>query len=255
MLCIGFGRWPPQNITEAWLTIVSMMVGATFYALFIGNMSTLLLSIDSSGRLYSERVRLNIVPYSTYYKPMMYYKPTPLFSSKFLYRYRTLIYYGNSHYKPMMYYKPTPPVQSWCKEDRPWAYNTYYTVDTIRTDALVVAVAQRCVSMGQLLSSILIILLNSILIILLSSILFILLSSILIILLTCPNSDALLCYSNDPFLTVYLRTLCLHTGAPEAFWHDWTERQIQVHWALQVPQNVRSVLLCSQGKPARDDRP
>ncbi len=38
---------------------------------------------------------------------MMYYKPTPLFSSKFLYRYRTLIY-GNSHYKPMMYYKPTP---------------------------------------------------------------------------------------------------------------------------------------------------
>lgn len=58
MLCIGFGRWPPQNITEAWLTIVSMMVGATFYALFIGNMSTLLLSIDSSGRLYSEKVWL-----------------------------------------------------------------------------------------------------------------------------------------------------------------------------------------------------
>ncbi len=23
----------------------------------------------------------------------------------------------------------SPPVQSWCKEDRPWAYNTYYTVD------------------------------------------------------------------------------------------------------------------------------
>ncbi len=38
---------------------------------------------------------------------MMYYKPTPLFSSKLLYRYNTLIY-GNSHYKPMMYYKPTP---------------------------------------------------------------------------------------------------------------------------------------------------
>ena len=56
MLCIGFGRWPPQNVTEVWLTIVSMMTGATFYALFIGNMSTLLLSIDSSGRLYSEKV-------------------------------------------------------------------------------------------------------------------------------------------------------------------------------------------------------
>jgi hyperpolarization activated cyclic nucleotide-gated potassium channel 2 len=56
MLCIGFGRWPPQNTTEVWLTIISMMTGATFYALFIGNMSTLLLSIDSSGRLYSEKV-------------------------------------------------------------------------------------------------------------------------------------------------------------------------------------------------------
>ncbi len=27
-----------------------------------------------------------ILPYSTYYKPMIYYKPTPLFRSKFLYR-------------------------------------------------------------------------------------------------------------------------------------------------------------------------
>ena len=56
MLCIGFGRWPPQNVTEVWLTVISMMVGATFYALFIGNMSTLLLSIDSSGRIYNEKV-------------------------------------------------------------------------------------------------------------------------------------------------------------------------------------------------------
>ncbi len=30
-----------------------------------------------------------------------------------------------------------------------------------------------------------------------------LLSSILTILLTCPNSDSMLCYTNDPFLTVY----------------------------------------------------
>ncbi len=30
-----------------------------------------------------------------------------------------------------------------------------------------------------------------------------LLSSILTILLTCPNSDTLVCYSNDPFLTVH----------------------------------------------------
>ena len=56
MLSIGFGRFPPQNVTEVWLTILSMIVGATFYALFIGNISTLLLSSDSSGRLYDEKV-------------------------------------------------------------------------------------------------------------------------------------------------------------------------------------------------------
>ncbi len=47
---------------------------------------------------------VNSVPYSTYYNPMMYYKPTPLFSSKFLHRYRTLIYV----YKPSTHFKPTP---------------------------------------------------------------------------------------------------------------------------------------------------
>ena len=56
MLCIGFGRWPPQNITEVWLTIISMTIGAMFYALYIGNMSDLILSIDYSGRIYNEKV-------------------------------------------------------------------------------------------------------------------------------------------------------------------------------------------------------
>ncbi len=49
------------------------------------------------------------VPYSTYYKPMVYYKPTSLFSSKFLYRYRMLIYGRFVYiYKHLLYYKPTP---------------------------------------------------------------------------------------------------------------------------------------------------
>ncbi len=56
MLSIGFGRFPPQNVTEVWLTMISMVIGATFYALFIGNISTLILSSDSSGRLYDEKV-------------------------------------------------------------------------------------------------------------------------------------------------------------------------------------------------------
>lgn len=56
MLCIGYGRFPPNNITELWVTLCSMTIGATFYAVFIGIMSTLIMSIDSSGRLYKEKV-------------------------------------------------------------------------------------------------------------------------------------------------------------------------------------------------------
>ncbi len=49
-----------------------------------------------------------------------------IFATKFLYRYRMPIY-GIFVYKLSTYYKPTP-VQSWCKEDCPWAYNAYYMV-------------------------------------------------------------------------------------------------------------------------------
>lgn len=56
MLCIGYGRFPPNNVTELWVTLCSMTIGATFYAVFIGIMSTLIMSIDSSGRLYKEKV-------------------------------------------------------------------------------------------------------------------------------------------------------------------------------------------------------
>lgn len=56
MLCIGYGRFPPHTVGEAWLTILSMLAGATFYAIFIGHMSSLLMHIDSSGRLYNEKV-------------------------------------------------------------------------------------------------------------------------------------------------------------------------------------------------------
>lgn len=56
MLCIGYGRYPPQAITELWITLCSMTIGATFYAVFIGIISSLIMSIDSSGRLYNEKV-------------------------------------------------------------------------------------------------------------------------------------------------------------------------------------------------------
>ncbi|XP_068741021.1 potassium/sodium hyperpolarization-activated cyclic nucleotide-gated channel 2-like [Montipora capricornis] len=56
MLCIGYGRYPPQALSELWITLCSMTIGATFYAVFIGIMSSLIMSIDSSGRLYNEKL-------------------------------------------------------------------------------------------------------------------------------------------------------------------------------------------------------
>ncbi|XP_072028417.1 LOW QUALITY PROTEIN: potassium/sodium hyperpolarization-activated cyclic nucleotide-gated channel 2-like [Amphiura filiformis] len=81
MLSIGFGRFPPMNVTEMWTTTISMMLGATFYALFIGHMSTLLLSIDASGRMYNEKInqakeymRYRKVPCSLQKRVLEYYE-------------------------------------------------------------------------------------------------------------------------------------------------------------------------------------
>ena len=57
MLSIGYGNLgPPVNVADTWVTMISMLAGATFYALFIGHMSSLLMTLDSSGRLYNEKV-------------------------------------------------------------------------------------------------------------------------------------------------------------------------------------------------------
>ena len=57
MLCIGYGRYPPQNIPETCITISSMMTGATFYALFIAYSINVIQTMDSPGRNYKEKVR------------------------------------------------------------------------------------------------------------------------------------------------------------------------------------------------------
>jgi len=61
MLCIGFGRYPPQSTTDVWLTMVSMLTGATCYALFVGHSTTLIQSFDTSKRLYREKVGCRVV--------------------------------------------------------------------------------------------------------------------------------------------------------------------------------------------------
>ena len=56
MLSIGYGRYPPQSTTDVWLTMISMLTGATCYALFVGHSTTLIQSFDTSRRLYSDKV-------------------------------------------------------------------------------------------------------------------------------------------------------------------------------------------------------
>ncbi len=56
MLCIGYGQRPPRTTVEVWVTIVSMLLGATLYAMFIGHITNLIYSSTSSTRLYNEKV-------------------------------------------------------------------------------------------------------------------------------------------------------------------------------------------------------
>ncbi|GFY58503.1 hypothetical protein TNIN_75921 [Trichonephila inaurata madagascariensis] len=59
MLCIGYGRFPPQSLTDMWLTLLSMISGATCYALFLGHTTNLIQSLDSSRRQYREKDVIN----------------------------------------------------------------------------------------------------------------------------------------------------------------------------------------------------
>jgi len=67
MLSIGYGRYPPHNMVDVWLTMVSMLTmismltGAICYALFIGHSTTLIQSFDTSKRLYREKVGILIM--------------------------------------------------------------------------------------------------------------------------------------------------------------------------------------------------
>ena len=47
-----------KSISDAWMTMVSMMTGAICYAIFIGHSAALIQSFDASGRLYREKVAI-----------------------------------------------------------------------------------------------------------------------------------------------------------------------------------------------------
>lgn len=58
MLCIGYGAQAPVSMSDLWITMLSMIVGATCYAMFVGHATALIQSLDSSRRQYQEKVTL-----------------------------------------------------------------------------------------------------------------------------------------------------------------------------------------------------
>lgn len=56
MLCIGYGQFIPVLLSEATVTIFSMVTGATFYALFIAHSMAYIIQRDASKSSYQEKV-------------------------------------------------------------------------------------------------------------------------------------------------------------------------------------------------------
>ncbi|RVE67264.1 hypothetical protein OJAV_G00115420 [Oryzias javanicus] len=67
MLCIGYGANPPEGMTDVWLTMISMVVGATCYAMFLGHATNLVQSLDASHRQYQEKYK-QVEQYMSFHK-------------------------------------------------------------------------------------------------------------------------------------------------------------------------------------------
>ncbi|XP_061414515.1 potassium/sodium hyperpolarization-activated cyclic nucleotide-gated channel 1-like [Lethenteron reissneri] len=67
MLCIGYGQRAPVSMADLWLTMLSMIVGATCYAMFIGHATALIQSLDSSRRQYQEKYK-QVEQYMSFHK-------------------------------------------------------------------------------------------------------------------------------------------------------------------------------------------
>uniref|UniRef100_A0A8C4PXM5 Cyclic nucleotide-binding domain-containing protein n=1 Tax=Eptatretus burgeri TaxID=7764 RepID=A0A8C4PXM5_EPTBU len=67
MLCIGYGQQAPIGMSDVWLTMLSMIVGATCYAMFVGYATALIQSLDSSRRQYQEKYK-QVEQYMSFHK-------------------------------------------------------------------------------------------------------------------------------------------------------------------------------------------
>ncbi|XP_048845439.1 potassium/sodium hyperpolarization-activated cyclic nucleotide-gated channel 1-like [Brienomyrus brachyistius] len=67
MLCIGYGARSPVSMSDVWVTMLSMIVGATCYAMFVGHATALIQSLDSSRRQYQEKYK-QVEQYMSFHK-------------------------------------------------------------------------------------------------------------------------------------------------------------------------------------------
>ncbi|ELK25892.1 Potassium/sodium hyperpolarization-activated cyclic nucleotide-gated channel 1 [Myotis davidii] len=67
MLCIGYGAQAPVSMSDLWITMLSMIVGATCYAMFVGHATALIQSLDSSRRQYQEKYK-QVEQYMSFHK-------------------------------------------------------------------------------------------------------------------------------------------------------------------------------------------
>ncbi|KAK1805369.1 hypothetical protein P4O66_019679 [Electrophorus voltai] len=67
MLCIGYGAQAPERLTDVWLTMISMITGATCYAMFLGHATNLIQSLDASHRQYQEKYK-QVEQYMSFHK-------------------------------------------------------------------------------------------------------------------------------------------------------------------------------------------
>ena len=55
MLCIGYGQFPPSSMEDMYVTTLLMLLGAICFAVFIGYLTSIIQSHNSSKRLYAEK--------------------------------------------------------------------------------------------------------------------------------------------------------------------------------------------------------
>ncbi|KAJ3294725.1 Potassium/sodium hyperpolarization-activated cyclic nucleotide-gated channel 4 [Borealophlyctis nickersoniae] len=56
MFTAGFGAKPPATTTKRWLTVLNIIFSAAFEAVLVGHVSTFLISLDTSGRMFKEKL-------------------------------------------------------------------------------------------------------------------------------------------------------------------------------------------------------